>query len=240
MCINPKKTKFMIMSVGENTNKKVKMKLSTSKGEVIEDVLNMKILGIWLNTKCSMETHITKIKGSVCKQLTSLQPTLKYLNIPTRRELIYSKVGSLILYGAELYSGQVDAIRDKFTALMMRCNRYISQNFVPITRNTQICKEAGVQLPEAIINQRACKMLKKCIVSKKPAKIHKSLKISSLPRQTHLVSFHQTFRTKKGRRNPINRAATLFNTLPPKIRCLPVKLFNKHIVNYSLSNVPHV
>ena len=95
-------------------------------GDEIEDVLNMKILGVWINTKCSMETHINKIKGSVCKKLTSLQPNLKYLDVPTRRELVYSKVGSIVLYGAELYTGQVDTIRDKFTTLMMRCNRYMN------------------------------------------------------------------------------------------------------------------
>ena len=185
LAMNSSKTKFMIMNIGENNNKKIKMKLTDSKGNEIEDVNQLKILGFWTNSIHSMEMQLSKIKGIVISKLSNLQPTMKFLDKPTRKEIIYSKVGSIILYGAALYSGQTEQIKAKFTTLLMKCNLMILNRKTFMERNEVVCREANVSHPEEFVNKAAVKLMKKIIFKQKPKEIFKMIRLSNLPRDSH-------------------------------------------------------
>ena len=73
-------------------------------------------------TPQTMEMHLTKLNGIISHKLSILKPAIAKLSLEERREIIYSKVSSIILYGASLYCGQTDQIKAKFTNILMKCN----------------------------------------------------------------------------------------------------------------------
>ena len=141
LAMNSSKTKFMIMNIGENNNK-------------------------------------------------------KFLDKPTRKEIIYSKVGSIILYGAALYSGQTEQIKAKFTTLLMKCNLMILNRKTFMERNEVVCREANVSHPKEFVNKAAVKFMKKIIFKQKPKEIFKMIRLES-PKRLSSNIFKEELQSKE-------------------------------------------
>ena len=161
---------------------------------------------------------------------------MNYMNVKTRKEVVYAKVGSIILYGAAAYSGQSERIKKLFNTLLMRCNSTILDRNVFHIEHKLICRDIKVQEPEELINQAAAKLINKVIHKKKPREIYNLLRFQLHQRNAQNLSLTISFRTIRGRRNTLSRSVQMFNALPPQMRNLPPQKFNHSINNYSLKN----
>ena len=55
-----------------------------------------------------MDSHLCMIGGRVSSVLAELPPLLGLMPMKVRKEVVYSKAASLVLYGAELYTGMTN------------------------------------------------------------------------------------------------------------------------------------
>ena len=74
----------------------------------------------------------------VSKRLAEIYPYLKFMNLNTRRKLIYAKVASIAMYSIELYIGQNERTLDKISSILMKCNRAIFLSDFFLVSNSRI------------------------------------------------------------------------------------------------------
>ena len=68
------------------------------------------------------------------------------MTMKQRKEAVYAKALSVSLYGIVFYLGQSEAVKDSFTALLMRGNRAIYGGPLPYDTKTKwICNMIGVK-----------------------------------------------------------------------------------------------
>ena len=106
--LNSEKTKIIVTKAKNNTNDRSPVEFKTAEGETIREDNAIRILGFLKNNRDSYDSHLGQINGRVCKVLSEIRPYLKHMNLKTRRETIYAKAASLLLYGSELFTGQTE------------------------------------------------------------------------------------------------------------------------------------
>ena len=95
---------------------------------------------------------MAKISTSTAKSLEEVRPSLKYMNLKNRREIVNSKCNYIATYGLELLFGQTKWTQKEPTAIIMRNHRAVfMKDFFKIS-NRRICAEICVDKPLA-----ACK-----------------------------------------------------------------------------------
>ena len=92
--------------------------------------------------------------------------------------------------------------------------------------------------PEQLIACEAAKLFHKSIIKKKPIQIHSLIKFPTHSRECQKISINVSFKTKQAKRSTAYTSLRLYNSLPSRIRCLPIKKFNREIIKYDLRNVP--
>ena len=123
--LNSEKTKIIVTKAKNNTNDRSPVEFKTAEGETIREDNAIRILGFLKNNRDSYDSHLGQINGRVCKVLSEIRPYLKHMNLKTRRETIYAKAASLLLYGSELFTGQTEWTQRKITSILIKCNREI-------------------------------------------------------------------------------------------------------------------
>ena len=211
------------------TNDIKKITIKTPTGEVISEDKAIKILGIWKNKRDSYETHIDKIKGIVVKKLSEIYPYLRYMNLNTRRKIVYSKIASIIQYGMELYLGQNQRILDKITALFMRCNRAIFMRDHFKVSNRRICQEILVDTPEVMVKKSGIKFIHKLINSEAPTQLYRKIRLNNRMRKCTKLSLTDGIRKECNKRNLLYQSIQLYNELPTDLKYLPIKKFKKRL-----------
>ena len=90
------------------------------------------------------------LKLSQSNSLIKLAPYLGHMSMKVRKDVVYAKAASILLYGAELYYGQTEATTTKVTGILMRCNRAIFRRDWYKVSNRRICNEIQVDQPMEI------------------------------------------------------------------------------------------
>merc|ERR1711954_85288 len=104
------------------------------------------------------------------------KPYTRHMDLKTRKEVIYSKVSSIALYGCELFTGQTEWTTNKFTTILMKCNREIFQKDWFKLSNRRICREINVDHPVEIIKKSTLKLMHNLIRIKSPNQLYEKLK----------------------------------------------------------------
>ena len=107
------------------------------------------------------------------------------------------KIASKVKYGAGLYCGQTQAIRDKFTTILMLCNELIYNKCTYNMSYERICKKIEEPHPELLICQDAVKQLHRTITRKRPKQIYSLIRFSRSPRDCHKLVTSLSFTTKR-------------------------------------------
>ena len=108
--INPSKTEFIHIRKTKERNQEIKI---TDESTEISSTGSMKILGFVRKNRDLYFSHLGMVEAVVNTKLTEIQPSLKFMNLRTRREIIYSKIASTATYSIELYYGQNQRTVDK-------------------------------------------------------------------------------------------------------------------------------
>ena len=178
--MNAGKTKTIVTKNNE-LGKRISIK--TKSGDTVQDDKALKILGFIRNTRDNHEAHLGMVSSIVSNKLTELRPYLKFMNMKSRRETLYSKVASIITHGLELYAGATQWTLQKVTALMMRCNRAIYMRDYMLISNTRICNAISVDPPLMMCRKASVKLIQKILRSEKQKQICDKIKFNSNPRK---------------------------------------------------------
>ena len=236
--LNENKTSFVVMRALNPNNKDTRMELKINENEVVKDDNAIKILGWWLNKKMSMRTHLQKLKGIISLKLAKIRPFLNFMSLKTRKELLYAKIGSIIMYGLPLYCGQTEDIRNDISVLFMKINKAIyNQNCYKIS-NARICKRIDVDLPDQLLKKTTIMLIHRMVTTWKPRGIIKLIRKDKVTRKCKRMNLKKSFRKKKCRRSVLCRGLKLYNSLPGNIKSLSSRLMKKRLKKVRVEEIP--
>ena len=153
--------------------------------------------------------------------------------------MVYSKVLGAAFYGLEIYAGQTELIKDKLTAIIMRANRAIYGQPVPLkTKNEYICRKIGVKTPRQLMLQASLKFMHKIVNNQTPPEIYNQLIFPRKFRKNAKLHTKRTPRTKKGKRSTIYKSLMLFNAIHSSLKFVPTKTFKKLIEKRRIIEIP--
>ena len=237
LIIYDSKSKFVILAHPEMGSKKCNMKIKTEKGETLSDDAQIKVLGFWISQNHSYETHLRKTRANIINTLRCIKPATDAMDTKQRKEIIYSKAVSQLLYGSQLLLGQTQRVKDLFESTLMICNRRIYSRGTFKMRNCLICKEIKVDEPKQIMLKQAATAIHKIISIKKPEPIFKLYKFTSKKRVASQISVHRIPKTIKGKRGFVYVSHKLYNSLPSYLRALNHKSFKKKIKSFFIQDI---
>ena len=107
--VNQEKTQILQVEANSsdatrNTRHMVTIQHKT--GTKIKAKSQMKVLGVMLNARASMESHLSKMKSKVGMELSKLKPYLPMMSRECRKIIVNSKLKSILDYGAPLFLGE--------------------------------------------------------------------------------------------------------------------------------------
>ena len=156
--------------------------------------------------KNDMKAHITAVIAKAAITLKKLKPITDVLDQKGRKEVITSKVLSILEYGIELYIGQPQDVKEKLDTAMRRCFSQIYQKPVYMMSRKKLCKHLKMETPDQRVKKSAMKFLRKVILTKKPAQLHNNFKFTKNTRTAASISLQTKYKTKKGRQNLIHQS----------------------------------
>ena len=124
---------------------------------------------------------------------------MKYMSLKTRKEIVYAKIGSILLYGSPLYCGQTQEIRNNLTTQLMKLNRLIFNQNTYKMSNKRICKSIQVELPDQLIKKNTLNMIHKLVVKRETDSIAKRIRIQRHTRTLSKISLNLNLKTKKAK-----------------------------------------
>ena len=103
--------------------------ITDNKGNKIPAKTEMKILGITLNAKASMETNTSRLKSKVRLELSKIKPYLTSMQPSDRKLILNSKLKSILDYGLPLYMGGSECTLNRLEATYMTINCIIHSGY---------------------------------------------------------------------------------------------------------------
>ena len=151
-------------------------------------------------------------------------PPFKYMSKKDKQIVIQSKVKSLIKYGLPLMMSSTQAIRNKVTLLLMRANKFMYDGYKFKVKNSLICRQLNIDLPEEEMWKTALKFIHRLIFNKSPPQIMKLIKINK--RASAKIYITRDYNPKSSTALDMN--IQLFNAMPYKYKkSSPSKLKRK-------------
>ena len=147
------------------------------------------------------------------------------MKLKSRRELIYSKVASIITYGIELYSGASQSILQKVSTILMKCNKAIFMKDYFRVSNLKICKEISVDPPILMCDKAAARFMHRVISDKAPKQIYEKLKFNKNHRKCSNIGLKTGFSKETNKRTLINTSLNIYNGLKPALKYLQKSKF---------------
>ena len=173
------------------------------------------------------------------KNLAEIKPLLKFMSLKNRRQVVYSKVLGAAMYGLEIYAGQTELIKDKFTAIIMHGNRAIYGKHIPVkTKNEFICRKIGMKTPRQLILQASVKFMQKIVNTQMPPEIYNQLVFPRRFRKNAKLHTKRIPSTKRGKRSTIYKSLNLFNSLHSSLKFIHPKLFKRLIEKRKIIEIP--
>ena len=232
--ISSSKTKIMMTKNPKNHQQGNNLRFTTSKGETITACNSMKILGFVKNNRDFMDSHLCMVGGRVTAILEELSPLLKHMSLKICKEVIYAKAASVLLYGAELYTGLTQWTTNKLTAILMRCNRAIFRKEWFKVSNRRICREINVDLPDQMCKKLTLKIFHKLIWSKSPPQLFNQLKFSNKHRDCSMIGLNCTPGKQSCKKTTMQTGIQLFNNLPLGLKIMLPKVFEKELTKMKI------
>ena len=151
------------------------------------------------------------------------------MNLKTRREIIYAKAASLLLYSSELYTGQKEWTKYKITSILMKCNWEIYQKDWFRVSNHKICKEILVDHPEEIMKKSNLRFFHKIVWHQKPTQLFETLKFNTKHSECSRISIKNPARKQANIQTAIYVRLELYNNLTTGYKLTHPKQFKRKL-----------
>ncbi|KAI8495038.1 hypothetical protein Bbelb_270240 [Branchiostoma belcheri] len=190
LCLNPNKTKCMVLGSRPKISKKPVLTLYAD-GSLIQQVTEMKLLGGVLDDMLTWDLHIKHIIKKMACSLGVIRKNVSYLDRSLLKLLTESLTLTHLDYCTSVWSSTsqrnitaLQTLQNKAGRLILKCDRR--------TRVNQIHEELSWQTVEERLNINNICTFKKILSSKQPAILYNQL----CP-----VSHQHTYRTRYATRN---------------------------------------
>ena len=170
-----------------------------------------------------MDSHLNMIGGQISNILAEISPLMKHMGQKTRNEIEYAKAASLVLYGSELFTGQSEWTRSRYTAIMMRCNRCIYHKDWFKVSNRRICDDIGIDQPDQICRKLTLRNFHKIIWHKAPPQIFNLVKFNNKHRDCSNLNLIYLPSKQTSKKTVLENALELFNNLPAGMKFMSHK-----------------
>ena len=147
----------------------------------------------------------------------------KYSGLEARKQVIYSKAASLLLYGSELFTGLSNWTKNQFTAILMRCNRMIYQKDWFMVSNRWICKDIKVDQPDQMCRKSTLRSFHKILWFQTPYQIFNLIKFNSRHRDFSKLNLKLQPSKQTSKKTVLENALELFNNLPAGMKFMSPK-----------------
>ena len=232
--INGEKTQLIVTRRKWKNNDNSKVTFKTKTGEKIIEVNALRILGFLKNNRDSYDSHLGVINGRVTQALQEIKPFMKLMDLKSRKEIVYSKVASIALYGVELYTGQTEWTLNKFTSILMKCNKTIYNRDWFKVSNRKICRDILVDHPTEIMRKATLKMIHKTIWLRSPAQIYDKFKFNTRHRECSSITVKNPLRKQSNKRTPILTGLTLYNSMSTGMKLTHPKKLKRILKKFKL------
>merc|ERR1711954_502434 len=109
---------------GTDPNRQL-IKVYDSQNKLIKAQNTMKSLGFTLNSRCTLDSHLSSMRSRIGLEYSKLKPYLNLMSQNDRKLIVNSKLRSILDYGIPLYMGETEALRNELEACYMTLNRII-------------------------------------------------------------------------------------------------------------------
>lgn len=101
---------------------------------------SMKVLGFTMNSRMSMDNHLSRMKSKMGIEYTKLKPLMSFMSLKDRKVIVNAKLRSILNYGLPIYMGESQQVRHKLEAAYMMVNKIIGEG---LTTRSARSKYAG-------------------------------------------------------------------------------------------------
>merc|ERR1711954_500584 len=212
LSINQDKTELMVIPpCGENTPE---MFIFTDSGEFITSSREVKILGVIFNNKNNMQSHVSAMASKIGLTYRKLKPYIQHAPPPQRKIIMISKLESIALYGAPLFSNETLDCKKRLENLFMSIYKWIYNKNTYMVRYSIICKEIHVEELAQKILENNTKFICKLMFEKKVTQILNSLIINNRIGSQVFIANPQ----KNSSKSALIKLIKLYNALPLEIK----------------------
>ena len=210
--LNPKKTKFIVISIRKLNKENINIELDNDKIELVDKVRN---LGVIFNEKLTWSDHINMKIGQVYNMLRSLWMTQSFTPLNIRLQLAKTYLIPCLLYGCEIFVNPDSRTMTALQRLLNNIARYIfnKKKFDHISLYTN--KIFGMTIRN-VMNFRALILLHKIINSREPNYLYKRITFCHSVRMRSLKHFR--FKYSVSEQQFFVYSVRLLNSLPNSLR----------------------
>ena len=164
--------KTQTLQVEKNTNEAYDMNrevisITDSRGKTVKAKSTMKILGVTMNSRCSMDTQLSKLKSRLGLEYSKIKPYMHFLSLEDRKTIINSKLRSIVDYALPLFMGENQQTVQRLESLYMTINRIIKGGLTFKVNSIKICNKIKVNLPLRHIRKVSAQYIHKHLKTKK-------------------------------------------------------------------------
>merc|ERR1711954_449300 len=124
---------------GSDPNRQL-IKVYDDQNKLIKAQSTMKSLGFMLNSRCTLDSHLSSMKSRIGLEYSKLKPYLNLMTQEDRKLIVNSKLRSVLDYGIPLYMGETEGLKSKLESSYMTINRIIHGGLTFKVNNVKICK----------------------------------------------------------------------------------------------------
>ena len=99
------------------------------------------------NNKNNMQSHVSAMASKIGLTYRKLKPYIQHAPPPQRKIMMISKLKSIALYGAPLFSNETLDCKKRLENLFMSIYKWIYNKNTYMVRYSIICKEIHVEEP---------------------------------------------------------------------------------------------
>ena len=103
LVVNEDKTEFMTVS---KNNDEMDIYIHKDDGEIIKSGNHIKILGVTLNNRNSLDTHVSRMASIIGMRFKKISHLLKYMDQKQRKTIMTAKLLSVVAFACPLFSGE--------------------------------------------------------------------------------------------------------------------------------------
>ena len=223
-------TKTQLLQIESSTNECLNssrrmVSIISQQGNITTAKTDMKILGVTLNCRASLDTNTSRMKSRIGLELNKLKPYLSSLRPVDRKIILNCKLTSILDYALPLYLGETEATMNRFEAAYMSIYRRIRGGYTFRVNRKTICKDINTDLPRMHIAKKAVTF------------IHKQLSHRSCHSLVDRLIIPKRIASMIHMRNPQNgiyptsldRGVSLYNKLSTDLKSKRIGPFKRHL-----------